>query len=111
MKDALQRNGVPAAAILSGGLGEQNLPVPTADNVPERRDRSVDIAISRRALMSDKDYCAALAKKWREYSRTDASTQAPHAIAKCEAGDYPAGITTLERILTNDKVLLPSRYL
>ena len=111
VKDALQRNGVPAAAILSGGVGEQNLPVATADQVPERLNRSVDIAISRRALMSDKDYCAALAKKWREYSRTDASTQAPHAIAKCEAGDYPAGITTLERILSNDKVLLPSRYL
>jgi hypothetical protein len=114
VKDALQRNGVPAAAILSGGVGEQNLPVATADQVPERLNRSVDIAISRRALrsiMSDKDYCAALAKKWREYSRTDASTQAPQAIAKCEAGDYASGITTLERILTNDRVLLPSRYL
>ena len=111
VKDALQRNGVPAAAILTGGLGEQNLPVATADNVPERRNRSVDIAISRRALMSDKDYCAALAKKWREYTRTDASTQAPQAIAKCEAGDYASGITTLERILTNDRILLPSRYL
>ena len=114
VKDALQRNGVPAAAILSGGVGEQNLPIATADQVPERLNRSVDIAISTRELrsiMSDKDYCAALAKKWREYSRTDASTQAPHAIAKCEAGDYPAGITTLERILSNDKVLLPSRYL
>ena len=111
VKDALQRNGVPGSAILSGGVGEQNLPVATADNVPERRNRSVDIAISRRALMSDKDYCAALAKKWREYSRTDASTQAPQAIAKCEAGDYAAGITTLETILTNDRVVLPSRYL
>ena len=111
VKDALQRNGVPAAAILTGGVGEQDLPVPTADQVPERRNRSVDIAISRRALMSDKDYCAALAKKWREYTRTDASGQAPQAIAKCEAGDYPAGITTLETILTNDRILLPSRYL
>ena len=111
VKDALQRNGVPAAAILTGGVGEQNLPVPTADNVPERRNRSVDIAISRRALMSDKDYCAALAKKWREYTRTDASTGAPQAIAKCEAGDYASGITTLEMILTRDRVLLPSRYL
>jgi OmpA family protein len=111
VKDALQRNGVPAAAILTGGVGEQDLPVPTADQVPERRNRSVDIAISRRALMSDKDYCAALAKKWREYSRTDASGPAPQAIAKCNAGDYAAGITTLEMVLTNDRVVLPSRYL
>jgi len=110
-KDALQRNGVPAAAILTGGVGEQDLPVSTADQVPERRNRSVDIAIARRALMSDKDYCAALAKKWRDYTRTDASTGAPQAIAKCEAGDYPAGITTLEMVLTNDRVVLPSRYL
>ena len=109
--DALQRNGVPAAAILTGGVGEQDLPVPTADQVPERRNRSVDIAISRRPVMSDKDYCAALAKKWREYTRTDASGPAPQAIAKCNAGDYASGITTLEMILTNDKVVLPSRYL
>jgi hypothetical protein len=111
VKDALQRNGVPAAAILTGGMGEQDLPVPTADRVPERRNRSVDIAISRRPLMSDRDYCAALAKKWREYTRTDASGPAPQAIAKCNAGDYAAGITTLEMVLTNDRVVLPSRYL
>ena len=111
VKAALMRAGVPESAIRSGSLGEENLPVPTADQVPERRTRSVDIAISRRALMSDKDYCAALAKKWREYTRTDASGPAPQAIAKCNAGDYASGITTLEMILTNDKVVLPSRYL
>ena len=74
VKAALKRDGVPEAAIRSGSVGEQDLPVPTADQVPERLNRSVHIAVSRRALMSDKDYCAALAKKWREYSRTDAST-------------------------------------
>lgn len=111
VRDALQRSGVPAAAILTGGVGEQDLPVPTADQVPERRNRSVDIAISRRALMNDRDYCTALARKWREYSRTDASGPAPQAIAKCNAGDYASGITTLEMVLTNDKVVLPPRYL
>ena len=45
VKDALQRNGVPAAAIRSGGLGEQDLPVPTADQVPERLNRSVHITV------------------------------------------------------------------
>ena len=111
VKDALQRNGVPAAAIRSGGLGEQDLPVPTADNVPERLNRSVHITVSGQALMSDKDYCAALARKWRTYSRTDASGPAPQAIAQCDAGNYDAGITTLETILTNDRIQLPSRYL
>ena len=111
VKDALQRNGVPAAAIRSGGLGEQDLPVPTADNVPERLNRSVHITVTGRPLMSDKDYCAALARKWRTYSRTDASGPAPQAIAQCDAVNYDAGITTLEEILTSDRIVLPSRYL
>jgi hypothetical protein len=111
VKDALQRNGVPAAAIRSGGLGEEDLPVPTADQIPERLNRSVHITVSGRALMSDKDYCAALARKWRSFSRTDASGPAPQAIAQCDAGNYDAGITTLETILTNDRIPLPSRYL
>ena len=61
--------------------------------------------------MSDKDYCAALARKWRTITRTDASGPAPQAIAQCDAGNYDAGITTLEAILTNDRIVLPSRYL
>ena len=113
VKDALQRNGVPAAAIRSGGLGEQDLPVPTADQTPERLNRSVHITVvsGGRPLMSDKDYCAALARKWRTFSRTDASGPAPQAIAQCDAGNYDAGITTLETVLTNDRIPLPSRYL
>jgi len=110
-KAALMRDGVPEAAIRSGSLGEESLPVPTADQVPERLNRSVHITVSGRGVMSDKDYCAALARKWRSYSRTDASGPGPQAIAQCESGNYDAGITTLETILTDDKVVLPSRYL
>jgi len=58
---------VPGTVILSGGMGEQNLPVPTADQTPERRNRSVDIAISKQALMSDLDYCRALSATYRRY--------------------------------------------
>ena len=61
--------------------------------------------------MSDKDYCAALARKWRSFTRTDASGPAPQAIAQCESGNYDAGITVLEQILTDDRIVLPSRYL
>ena len=111
VKAALMRDGVPESAIRSGSLGEENLPVPTADQVPERLNRSVHITVTGRPLMSDKDYCAALARKWRSYSRTDASGPAPQAIAQCDAGNYDAGITTLETILTNDRIPLPSRYL
>ena len=110
-KAALMRDGVPESAIRSGSLGEESLPVPTADQVPERLNRSVHITVSGRGVMSDKDYCAALARKWRSYSRTDASGPGPQAIAQCESGNYDAGITTLETILTDDRVVLPSRYL
>ena len=110
-KAALMRDGVPEAAIRSGSLGEESLPVPTADQVPERLNRSVHITVSGRGVMSDKDYCAALARKWRSYSRTDASGPGPQAIAQCESGNYDSGITTLETILTDDRVVLPSRYL
>src|SRR5215471_20504764 len=111
VKAALMSDGVPESAIRSGGLGEENLPVPTADQTPERLNRSVHITVSSRPVMSDKDYCAALARKWRSYSRTGASGPAPQAVAQCDAGNYDAGITTLEMILTGDRVVLPSRYL
>ena len=111
VKAALMRAGVPESAIRSGSLGEENLPVPTADQVPDRLNRSVHIAVIGRPLMSDKDYCAALARKWRTYTRTGVSGPAPQAVAACDAGNYDAGITVLEQVLTDDKVVLPSRYL
>jgi hypothetical protein len=111
VKAALQANGVPVSAIRSGGLGEEDLPVPTADNVPDRLNRSVHITVIGRPVMSDQDYCAALARKWRTLSRTGASGPAPQAIAACDAGNYDAGITVLEQVLTDDRITLPSRYL
>ena len=111
VKAALMRAGVPESAIRSGSLGEENLPVPTADQVPDRLNRSVHIAVIGRPLMSDQDYCAALARKWRTYTRTGVSGPAPQAVAACDAGNYDAGITVLEQVLTDDKVVLPSRYL
>ena len=111
VKAALQANGVPVSAIRSGGLGEEDLPVPTADNVPDRINRSVHITVIGRPVMSDQDYCAALARKWRTLSRTGASGPAPQAIAACDAGNYDAGITVLEQVLTDDRITLPSRYL
>ena len=111
VKAALMRAGVPESAIRSGSLGEENLPVPTADQVPDRLNRSVHIAVIGRPLMSDKDYCAALARKWRTYTRTGVSGPAPQAVAARDAGNYDAGITVLEQVLTDDRVVLPSRYL
>ena len=111
VKAALMQSGVPESAIRSGGLGEENLPVPTADQVPERLNRSVHITVIGRPVMSDRDYCAALARQWRTLTRTGASGPAPQAIAACDAGNYDAGITVLEQVLTDDRITLPSRYL
>jgi len=111
VKAALMRAGVPESAIRSGSLGEESLPVPTADQVPDRLNRSVHITVIGRPVMSDKDYCAALARKWRSYSRTGAQGPAPQAIAACDAGNYDEGITVLEQVLTDDRIVLPSRYL
>jgi outer membrane protein OmpA-like peptidoglycan-associated protein len=112
VRDALQRNGVPAASILTGAVGEQNLPVPTADNVPERRNRSVDIAISRQALMSDAEYCRVLMALWRRTSTASpAQGLVPGAMAECTAGRPANGIPVLEKALTDSRVALPSRVL
>jgi OmpA family len=111
VKAALMRAGIPESAIRSGSLGEESLPVPTADQVPDRLNRSVHITVIGRPVMSDQDYCAALARKWRSYSRTGASGPAPQAIAQCDSGNYDAGITVLEQVLTDDRIVLPSRYL
>ena len=45
VKDALVRNGVPAAAITVIGKGESQLLVPTGDNVREPQNRRVEIVI------------------------------------------------------------------
>ena len=45
VRNALVREGVPAAAITAGGQGEASLPVQTADNVDERQNRSVAITV------------------------------------------------------------------
>ena len=43
-----------------------------------------------------RSYCKALSDKWREYRTSQVDTPEAAAIAKCEAGDYQAGIPTLE---------------
>ena len=110
VKDALQRNGVPGAAILSGGVGEQNLPVPTPDQTPERRNRSVDIAISRQALMSDADYCQALSVTYRRYRPGNVDESAARAMSLC-ATDPASAIPVLEDAVTALRVPLPSRVM
>lgn len=113
VRNALVREGVPAAAITTVAQGEASLPVQTADNVDERRNRSVDIAVvgqtMARAGMSDAEYCAALSAKYRDYRTSQADETAAAAMAQCQAGNTAAGIPVLERTLTMAKIPLPAR--
>ena len=112
VSNELLRDGVPAAAIAALGYGEQNLPVPTAANVPERRNRTVDIAISERtpqALMSDTQYCKALSATYRRYRFNQIDEAAADAMSRCESADAAAAIPVLERSLNAIKIPLPAR--
>ena len=103
---------MPATAISVVGRGEQGLLVQTGPNVREPQNRRVEIVIAQTmaaAPMDDAAYCRALAKKWRDYDRTDASGPAPQAIAKCDAGDYATGIPVLVKMLTDSQIPLPPR--
>ena len=115
VRNALVREGVPATAITGGGQGEASLPVQTADNVDERRNRSVDIAVVgavpvARTGMTDAEYCAALSRTYRDFRTSQADETAAAAMAQCQAGNTAAGIPVLERTLTAAKIPLPARY-
>jgi hypothetical protein len=112
VSDALQRGGVPANAIAALGYGEQNLPVPTAQNVAERRNRSVDIVISDRtatSLLSDSEYCKALSATYRRYRPNQIDEVAAAAMSKCETVDAASAIPVLEKSLSDMRIALPAR--
>jgi hypothetical protein len=112
VSNELLQNGVPPTAIAALGYGEENLPVPTAQNVSERRNRSVDIVISDReaaALMSDTQYCKALSRTYRRYRPNQIDEAAAAAMARCETADAASAIPVLENALNQQKIPLPSR--
>ena len=112
VKDALVQQGVPATAIAVVGRGEQGLLVQTGPNVREPQNRRVEIVIAQAAAatMDDAAYCRALIVKWRSLDRRDSvAAEVPAAVAKCDAGDYAAGIPVLVKALTDAKVPLPPR--
>jgi hypothetical protein len=108
----LQRGGVPGPAIAALGYGEKDLPVKTAQNVPDQRNRSVDIVVSERppeALLSDTDYCRKLSVLYRRYRTNQIDQDAAEAMSKCETPDAAGAIPVLERSLTAMKITLPTR--
>lgn len=114
VKAALIQNGVPAAAVQSVGRGEDSLLVKTADNVREPQNRRVEMAgfqgaqTSMEIFKDPKAYCQALMDKWREYRTSNIDTPEAAAIARCEAGDYQAGIPKLEDSLIRGNLSLPA---
>jgi hypothetical protein len=114
VKNELVRQGVPADAIAVIGKGESSPLVATGDGVREPQNRRVEIVIegqmvSTTTVFSDpRSYCKALSDKWREYRTSQIGTVEAAAIAKCEAGDYQAGIPTLENSLIDNKIPLPA---
>ncbi|CAN5849101.1 hypothetical protein BH11PSE3_BH11PSE3_46550 [soil metagenome] len=113
VKNELVRQAVPADAIQVVGRGEAGLLVQTGDGVREPQNRRVEIVIDggqvASTVFSDpRAYCKALTDKWRQYRTSQVDTVEAAAIAKCEAGDYQAGIPTLENSLITAKVPLPA---
>jgi OmpA family protein len=113
VKDALVREGVPAAAITVVGKGETQLLVPTGDGVREPQNRRVEIVVGGvgqvSSIFSDpRSYCKALSDRWRQFRTSQLDTPEAAAIAQCEAGNYQAGIPTLENSLIANKVPLPA---
>jgi hypothetical protein len=115
VKNELVRDGVPADAIQVVGKGESAPLVPTGDGVREPQNRRVEIVmdgtqqVSTMAVFQDpRSYCKALSDKWRELRTSQLGTPEAAAIAKCEAGDYQAGIPVLEDSLIANKIPLPA---
>jgi hypothetical protein len=62
------------------------------------------------AHADDASYCAALGASYREYvGAVQADANAAAAMSQCSAGNTAAGIPTLEKVLTDNKVKLPPR--
>ena len=86
----------------------------TGDDVREPQNRRVEIVVGGQAHGEHacspipRSYCKALSDKWREYRTSQVGTPEAAAMAKCDAGDYAAGIPTLEDALIAAKIPLPA---
>lgn len=111
---ALVQNGVPPTAVQVSGRGETSLLVQTGDNVREPQNRRVEMGgllgaqTSMEIFKDPRAYCQALMDKWRQYRTSNIDTPEAAAIARCEAGDYQAGIPTLEDSLIRGNLALPA---
>jgi hypothetical protein len=109
VKSALVAEGVADGSIAVVGRGESQPLVPTADGVREPQNRRVEISGGTQSAGWDPaSYCKALSDKFRQFRTSQVTTIEAAAIAKCDAGDYQAGIPVLEDSLITAKIPLPN---
>ena len=110
VKDALGREGVPAAAITTVGKGESQPLVQTADGVREPQNRRVEIAVGQMVSSNDLAYCKEMSAKYRRLlGNVQAQGDIAEAMYQCDLGNTAAAIPVLEKALTDAKIPLPPR--
>jgi hypothetical protein len=110
VRDALVREGVPAASITTAGRGESQPLVPTADGVREPQNRRVEIAVGQQVASGDFAYCREMSARYRRYlGQASTEGDVAKAMYDCESGNTAAGIPILEKALRDAKLTLPPR--
>jgi hypothetical protein len=120
VKAELVRQGVPAAAISTVGVGEEGLLVQTGDGVREPQNRRVEIVVQGQVAaapaampMNDQAYCMALVNAFNQGAGPRGSLQPSNATAvainQCQAGNPGPAIPVLEQSLRDARVPLPPR--
>jgi hypothetical protein len=118
VKAELVRQGVPAAAINTVGVGEEGLLVQTGDGVREPQNRRVEIVVQGQVAtapmpMNDQAYCMALVDAFRQGAGPRGSLQPDNAtavaISQCQAGNPGPSIPVLEKALRDARIAVPPR--
>jgi hypothetical protein len=120
VKAELVRQGVPAAAISTVGVGEAGLLVQTGDGVREPQNRRVEIVVNGQmaaapsgAPMDDNAYCHALMNAYQQGAGPRGVLQPDNAtavaISQCQSGNPGPSIPVLEKALRDARIPLPPR--
>ena len=65
------------------------------------------LPLSAFAQSADAKYCQALADTYRKTNSQNMDAAVPEAINQCNKGNTAAGIPTLEKVLTSNRIKLP----
>ena len=110
VRDALVREGVPAAAITTAGRGESQPLVQTADGVREPQNRRVELVVGQAASPNDLAYCKEMSARFRRFlGQQEARGDVADAMYQYDQGNTAVAIPVLERALTDARIALPPR--